>query len=268
MEKIRSETHFYFKLYWDILKTPYILIMILFGKKEVSELFKPFKDIFEFIFEAKFTITIIILNILIYISSFFISPRTFEVLISFPGDMLSVKAYTLITSGFLHASPVHLWGNIVAIFIFGRIVEKNIGSFKTGLIYFASLVISNVFSSSIYLFVLKQNIGGIGASGALMGLVSTAILLDPFYLVYELGFPMPVMVMGWLTVFADVSGVINPQQYGIGHFAHLGGFLSIALIMYFMDNEDKEKLHKGLIINIVSIIILVIGYIYLKVYYL
>jgi membrane associated rhomboid family serine protease len=261
MKKIESETRFLLKFIWDILKTPLILILVILKKKELKDLFKPFTDFIEFLFEAKFTIYIIILNILFFfLSIFFFNEQLFNLLVNYPSDFLGSRFYSLISSGFLHADLSHLFWNCLGIFIFGRVVETKLGSSKTLFLYFGSLILSGLFSSIINLFILGSNIGGIGASGALMGLVSVAILLNPFYLSYHLFFPMPIMILGWLTIYADIQGIINPTADGIGHFAHLGGFISIGLLMFLLGVDERSKLKKGLIINIISLIIGIILY--------
>ncbi|MBW2980952.1 rhomboid family intramembrane serine protease [Candidatus Woesearchaeota archaeon] len=253
MKKIESETIFIWKLIFHVLLTPIILVLVLFKKKEFKDLFQPFKDIVEFVFGPKFSITMIIVNILIFFVSIFMSEALLSSLISYPSDLLNLRLYTLITSGFLHANAVHLFGNMLGIFIFGRIVERKLGVGRTALVYFGALIISGVFSSLIHLFILGDNIGGLGASGALMGLVAAAILVEPFYIVHDLVVPMPVMVVGWLTIYGDIMGVLNPIEDGIGHLAHIGGFISIALTCYLLGIEERAKLKRGLIINLISL---------------
>jgi membrane associated rhomboid family serine protease len=233
---------------------PITAIQVLFGKKEVSDLFAPIKEIFTFVFEPRFTISMIIINIIIFIVALFASNSILDLLIMRPSDLLQLRLWTLITAGFLHANLTHLFGNMIALFIFGRVVEKELGSGKTALIYFGALIISSLFSSLIHLFWLGNNTAGIGASGALMGLIATAILLKPFYLTYELIFPLPIMVVGWLAILADITGVLNPIEDGIGHFAHIGGFISIAILCFLLGIDEKEKLKKGLYINIASLV--------------
>ncbi|MBW2984900.1 hypothetical protein KY361_07295, partial [Candidatus Woesearchaeota archaeon] len=79
-----------------------------------------------------------------------------------------------------------------------------------------------------------------------------------FYFTYELLIPLPVMVVGWLAIYADIIGILNPVEDGIGHLAHIGGFISIALIMFLLGIEERSKLKKGLIINIASLVIAVL----------
>ena len=261
MESIESESQFIWKFIWHIFLTPYTFILILFNKKEFRNLFQPFTDLFKFIFEPKFTISIIIINIAIFFGSFyFLSEQILNSFINYPTDLLDLRLYTLATAGFLHVDLSHLIGNMIGIFIFGRVVERRLGFFKTLLVYFGALILSSLFESLINLFITGNDVGGLGASGALMGLISTAILLDPFYLSYELIIPLPVMVSGWLAIYGDVAGVLNPSQDGIGHFAHLGGFISIGLLMFLIGIDERSKLKRGLIINIISLVIMVILY--------
>jgi membrane associated rhomboid family serine protease len=261
MEEIRSESKFVWKFILNIILTPITLLLVLFRKKQFKDLFQPFIDLFKFIFEPKFTISIIIINIILFvISLFFFSEATLNSLMNYPADLIHLRLYTLITSGFFHASWIHLLGNMLGIFIFGRVVERRLGFFKTLLIYFGALIISNLFTSLIHLFIIGDNIGGLGASGAIMGLVSTAILLDPFYFTYELIIPLPIMVAGWLAIYADIAGIINPVEDGIGHFAHIGGFISVGLLMFLIGIDERSKLKKGFIINIISLVVAVAIY--------
>ena len=233
--------------------------MILLKKKTLKDLFNPFISLFHFIFEAKFTITIIIMNIILFFISFiFLSENQFMSFVNYPSDLINLRLHTLIISGFLHANLAHLLGNVLGIFIFGRVVERKLGIKKTALIYFGALIISGIFSSLIHLFITQNDIGGIGASGALMGLISTAILLDPFYFTYELIIPLPIMIVGWLLIFADIIGVLNPMETGIGHLAHIGGFISIGILLYLFGKEDKNKIKKGFYINLFSIFLALI----------
>ena len=255
-EKVQSESKFLFKVIISILLTPYVFIQVLRKKKKMRELLNPFRELTSFLIQPKFTLLMLLVNILLFYVSLFFSEAVRDALINFPSNIFSVNIYTIITSGFLHASPVHLWGNMIALFIFGRVVERRLGFLKTGLVYFGALILSNVFFSLIHVFMIGDNVPGLGASGAIMGLIATAILLDPFYITHELfPFSMPVMVIGWLVIWADISGILNPVDDGIGHFAHLGGFLSIALLNFLLGVEDRKRLLKGLAINLISLVV-------------
>lgn len=263
-ERIRSESEFIWKTIGKILLTPIYFMMFLFGKKKFDELILPFTDFFKFIFEPKFTISIIILTtITTFYTWNYLPEKSFNLLMSYPNDLFDIsRYYSFITTGFIHGSLSHLLGNMLFLFLFGRVVEKKLGSLKTGLIYFSALIISSI-GDSIISVLNGQNIPGLGASGAIMGIVSAGILLDPFYITYELIIPMPVMVAGWIQMYADFSGIIGNVNDGIGHFAHIFGFLSVSLTLYFFGNEDKSKIKKGFWINIASITIISIVYFFI-----
>ena len=118
------------------------------------------------------------------------------------------------------------------------------------LIYFGAAIISDLVSS---LFLQ----GGIGASGAISGLVAAAILTDPFYITFLVfGIPIPIILLGWLSIIGDVMGALSPEESNIGYFAHLGGYISITLLVYLFNKEDRQRMKKGLIINIIFVIIM------------
>lgn len=254
MGDIESESKFFWRLILHILLTPITLILIIFRKKEFKDLFQPIYDIIRFIFEPKFTISIIILTILTSVYAWFFLPNeTFDILLNYPQDLLDYSRwFSLFSSAFIHADFWHLFGNMLGIFIFGRVVERRFGIGKTMLIYFGAMFISNSGDSAMRLAFGAES-GSLGASGALMGLVAAAILINPFYITYELLIPLPIMVVGWIAIYSDLSGILNPTDDGIGHFAHMFGYLSIAIIMFLLGREEKSKLRKGFIINLISL---------------
>lgn len=252
MNEIDSESRFIWKFIFKIILTPITLLLMLFGKRKINDLFEPFKMLFNFIFQAKSTATIIIILILTFIGSLFLSPAAFDSLANYPSDLFSIRLFSLVTSGFLHSGVAHLLGNCLALLVFGRIVERKVGSKKLVIVFMISLVISNIISSIINL-IIGSNIGGIGASGAIMGVLAAAMLLDPLYFTYELILPLPVMVVGWIYMFLDFTGMFNAD--GIGHFAHIGGYLTITVLGFFIFKEEREELVKGLIINVVSVVL-------------
>lgn len=172
--------------------------------------------------------------------------------ILFPGNLLQGNVACLVTSGFLHHNWQHLLGNMLGVFIFGRIVERRLGMMKTFFVYMGALVLSMLFATGVYAFVLQKNVAIIGASGAVMGLISAAMLLDPFRITFEMLLPLPVMVKGWIFLGADLRGFLGGEKDGVSHLAHLFGFLSVAVLVYFLSKEDKRKMTAGFVINILS----------------
>ena len=218
------------------------------------------KSIFRWLFEPKATFFLIILSVLMFIYQiFFMTEETFTSLVFQPQHLFELNFIPMIASWFLHGSLTHLAGNMLFLFIFGRIIEKNLGSLKLIFIYFISAIVSDVFAA----FAALQ--GGIGASGAIAGLISASILINPFYLTYFLiVIPVPIILIGWLAIYTDIAGILNPVQDNIGHFAHLGGYIAVTIGMFFLNRGEKEKMNKGLIVNFIFLILVFLSYIYLK----
>ena len=253
-ESIKTEAQFVRKQILFMLKLPWYLLLVLFGKKSFSELFQPLRELVHFLIEPKITITLIVLNAGMFIYTMFFMPEeTLRNLVFQPGQLSQLNFIPMIVSWFLHASVAHLLGNMFFLYIFGRILERRFG-YKMLFIYFGAAVISDLFAS-----LFAQ--GGIGASGAIAGLVAAAILTDPFYITFLVfGIPIPILLLGWLSIFSDILGVFSPEETNIGYFAHLGGYLSITLLVYFLNPEEKQRMKKGLIINLVFVAVLVALY--------
>lgn len=212
------------------------------------------KKIFYWMFQAKFTMLLVIANIFIYIWSTTLSEEAFNSLIFRPESLLALNLTQIIASWFLHANYAHLIGNVLFLFVFGRVVERRFGTIKYILIFFGAAIISDVVAGLIF----QQ--GGIGASGAIAGLIAAAIIIDPFYLNYTLfGIPLPIVVIGWIAIFTDILGIIQPVTDNIGHIAHLAGFFGIT-ILTFAFSKRNEKIKRGLFINILTVILALAAY--------
>lgn len=210
-------------------------------------------NIFEFLFESKAAVFLIALHCLVFVLfRYFIPPGERESFLLSLSSLSAGRFWTVLTTGLIHFQPGHLLLNMVGIFVFGRVVERHLGPARTLLIYFGALVISLVSAIGIYILFLHRNVTLVGASGAIMGLISTAILLDPFLITYELILPLPLMVKGWMFFYADLKGFGQGERDGVSHLAHLTGFLSIAFLVYFLSDKQRDRLQTGLLINIAS----------------
>lgn len=225
-------------------------------KKEKKEAF----SLFGFIFGSATVNIIIALNAAVFYFMYY-TPNGNEYIkpfIMYPGNLLNGKVWCIITSGFIHGGFSHFIWNMVGVFIFAKIVEKKLGVRKTLFIYFGALTISMLFSTAVYAFLMNKNVAIIGASGAVMGLISAAMLLSPFTVTYEMILPIPTMVKGWMFFYADIQGFLNQVSDGVSHLAHIFGFLSIAILVYFLSHQDKKAIKAGMLINIFSIIVLLL----------
>jgi membrane associated rhomboid family serine protease len=167
--RVESESQFVWRQLISILKFPFLLLLFLIGRKPFSEVMAPFSNLFRFLFEPVATVLLAasIFGVFVY-QLFFMPQEVFNSLVFQPADLFALNLTPLVASWFLHASWTHLLGNMLFLYVFGRIVERRLGSLRLVVIYFGSAIISSVIAA-------LAGQGGIGASGALAGLISTAI---------------------------------------------------------------------------------------------
>ena len=83
---------------------------------------------------------------------------------------------TAVTHMFLHGGLMHLLGNMFALWVFGRRVEDLTGPWRFLAFYLVCGMSANIVNSIIY---ANSDIPGIGASGALFGIMAAYLVLSP-----------------------------------------------------------------------------------------
>ncbi|MFH2019877.1 MAG: rhomboid family intramembrane serine protease [archaeon] len=148
------------------------------------------------------------------------------------------KPYQLLTSMFLHGDINHIFFNMYGLMIFGPLLEQRIGWKRFAIIYF----LSGLFAGLGHVL-LSQVIYGtippaLGASGAIMGMIGTLIILMPdLRLLLFFFIPMNLRTAGILWALTDAFGIFFPT--GIGNIAHLIG---MATGLLFGLKLKKEKI--------------------------
>lgn len=172
-------------------------------------------------------IAIILVNVLISYKGFndlsFFRKYEFHV-----GSIRSGEQIRLLSSGFLHADLTHLFFNMLTLWFFAPVVISYLGSFSFVLIYIGSLI----FGSLLTMVFHKNDYGyrAVGASGAVTGVLYSAILLQPdmmlgiFFII-----PMPAYIFGILYLLYSIYGM-KAKNDNIGHTAHFGGAIGGYLI--------------------------------------
>ena len=128
----------------------------------------------------------------------------------------------LLASGFLHVDFQHLLFNMVTLYFFADIVLSSVGPLYFFLIYFGSLFFGNLLS--YYFHQNESYYSAVGASGAVTGILYSAILLYPgmeLYL-YFIPIPIPSYVVGVGYMLYSIYGM-KSRLGNIGHDAHFGG---------------------------------------------
>ncbi|TRX16323.1 rhomboid family intramembrane serine protease [Flavobacterium franklandianum] len=144
------------------------------------------------------------------------------------GSIRAGEQIRMISSGFLHADLGHLFFNMFTLYMFAPVVINYFGEASFFLIYMISLV----FGSLLTLLMHKNdyNYRAIGASGAVTGIIYSAILLQPdmmlglFYVI-----PIPAYLFGIGYLLYSIYGM-KAKNDNIGHTAHFGGAIGGYLI--------------------------------------
>ena len=172
-------------------------------------------------------IALIIVNVLLSYKGFndisFFRKYEFHV-----GSIRSGEQVRMLSSGFLHADMTHLIFNMLTLWFFAPVVISYLGDISFLMIYFGSLI----FGSLLTMFFHKDDYGyrAVGASGAVTGVLYSAILLQPdmmlgiFFVI-----PMPAYIFGILYLLYSIYGM-KAKNDNIGHTAHFGGAIGGYLI--------------------------------------
>lgn len=145
--------------------------------------------------------------------------------------------YRLLTSGFVHASWLHLGVNMYVLWVFGEQVEQRlmiefgvpIGRVVYLGIYLVTIVLANIPST------IKKgnnpNFGSVGASGGISGIVFIFILFYPWStLLLFFIIPLPAILAGILFLGYSTYAS-NHMQDNIDHDAHFFGAVSGLFLM-------------------------------------
>lgn len=133
------------------------------------------------------------------------------------GSIKSGEQLRIITSGFLHVDFQHLLFNMLTLYFFAPYVIYNLNVLYFLYIYFGSLIAGNLLT--FYFHKNEYSYRAVGASGAVTGVIFSAILLEPNLYMY--GF-IPGYVFGFAYMLFSIYGM-KAKRDNIGHVAHFGG---------------------------------------------
>lgn len=141
--------------------------------------------------------------------------------------------WQLLTYGFLHGSFNHLFFNMFAVWMFGTHLESSWGTLKFSN-YFAICVIG----AGIVQLLVQLFEGGvyptIGASGGVFGLLLAYGVMWPENRIFLIFLPVPIKAKWFVLIYGAVELLfgITGSMPGIAHFAHLGGMIFGAALLY------------------------------------
>ncbi len=158
---------------------------------------------------------------------------------------------SVLTHMFLHASWMHIIGNMWFLWIFGNNVEDSMGHAR----FVAFYVLCGLAAAGLQM--LSNPASGIpmvGASGAIGGVMGAYVLLYPrvnVHMLVWLGFYVTtfaipaIWMLGYWFLVQVIGGLgsLNAQGGGVAFWAHIGGFVAGALLVLAFRNPELLARH-------------------------
>lgn len=222
---------------------------------------------------------ILFINILIFIAEVLLGDKGLDITdfgaVYYP-DSSKFMPFQVITSFFLHGSFSHLFYNMFALFMFGCIIEQVMDSKKFLIYYIGCALGATLFTWGVDAIMIQTldlmpgaveeikihgadilqqgynfsdpnlarlniiyNVGTIGASGAIFGILLAFGMIFPNRPIY-LYFVMPIKAK-WIVIiyggFELLSGITQNMYDNVAHFAHVGGMIvGIFILLYWKKN--------------------------------
>ena len=198
-------------------------------------------------------IVIILLNVLFSYKGFndiaFFRKYEFHI-----GSIRAGDQVRMFSSAFLHADITHLFFNMLTLYFFAPVVSAHLGEISFLLIYLFSLLFGNLLT----LFLHKDDYSyrAVGASGAVTGVLYSAILLQPdmmlgiFFII-----PMPAYLFGIIYLLYSIYGM-KAKNDNIGHTAHFGG--AIGGYLFTLIKQPEMLTENTLMVVLLAIPILIL----------
>jgi membrane associated rhomboid family serine protease len=202
------------------------------------------------------TILIIAINSLVFIYELSLGSNLETKMLSFgviPYKIIQMQnfkiIFTFITSLFLHASFIHLIGNMLYLWVFGNNIEDRLGHFKFIIFYLSC----GILASLGYLLTAPQSqIPAIGASGAISGVLGVylylyprarILVLVPFFGFFRIVKLPAIYFLGFWIILQFVYGTVNLSaagtEGGVAWFAHITGFFAGLILLPLFIRKRK-----------------------------
>ena len=191
------------------------------------------------------TVVLIAINVIMFVIELSAGDEFIQAFAFVPArfaEAPAAEAYTIFTAMFLHGGWMHLFGNMLFLWIFGDNVEDRLGHPQFLFFYLLTGVVATLAQFAIS---PHSSIPNVGASGAIAGVLGAYILMFPQSRVNVLLgrqiVAMPaVIVLGMWIALQLVSGVgtiastdESANVGGVAYMAHIGGFIA-GLLMAFL----------------------------------
>jgi rhomboid family protein len=159
---------------------------------------------------------------------------------------------SLLTSMFLHGGWLHLLGNMLFLWVFGRNLEDLIGGTRFVIFYLVCGLVAGIVQVIANPYARIPTIGASGAIAGVMGAylirfprsqIDTLVLLFIFFT--RVAIPAPFYLLLWFGMqFVSGFESIGERSYtggGIAYFAHIGGFIAGILLIRLFPSRQRWR---------------------------
>ena len=208
------------------------------------------------------TKNLLIINVLLYLATIVLERYGID-LTDYLGLHLIIadnfNAAQLITYMFMHANFTHIFFNMFAVWMFGRILEQVWGPKRFLFYYLVCGIGAGLIQEAVQYIHYAQELSAysgvntgysiipmeeylnmmttVGASGSVYGILLAFGMLFPNQQLFIFPLPMPIRAKYFVIGYALIelfAGISNNSSDNVAHFAHLGGMLfGLILIMYW-----------------------------------
>jgi membrane associated rhomboid family serine protease len=160
---------------------------------------------------------------------------------------------TLLTSMFMHASWMHIIGNMIYLWAFGREIEDAMGGFRFMVFYLSGGIVAML---AQILGDPSSRIPSLGASGAIAAVMGAFLVTYPhdrirtlifFFIFIRITFiPAALLIGFWfLSQVFNFGVVAQVKTGGVAYLAHIGGFLFGVVTARVFEDPNRMALRRA-----------------------
>ena len=133
-------------------------------------------------------------------------------------NMMEGRVWTVISALFVHSGVLHLLGNMLFLFVFGRTLEDELGKTRMVGAFFLGGVVAFLLSTPFY----PSDTNMVGASAAIFTLTAIAMLVKP--LRFSILFLSPIGLVAIIYFLYNAFMAYQGVQDSVSYIGHLIGF--------------------------------------------
>ena len=162
----------------------------------------------------------------------------------------NLSLVTIFSHQFLHGDFMHLFGNMVFLFLVGFAVEASLGAWRFLCYYLVTGVSGGLLFAAIELLTGSGNTSLVGASGAVSGVMAMYVALfrlqkiEFFYwlFIFTGYFRSAAILILPFYVLKEVFYLFASEGSNVAFSAHIGGFISGAVLIYLTHRLSEHAI--------------------------